>query len=94
MDNTTENRLLDTVLAQVPRFGLTATLEQREIRIGDGHVDAYVRIGRDRKTRVYAVEVKTGLRPARRISTKHSFMPGSRGHVHSRHYDQRFYLPK
>lgn len=64
MDNTTETQLLDTVLAEAAKFGVTATVEQRDIRIGDRRVDAYVRIGRDRKTRVYAVEVKKGLRPA------------------------------
>jgi hypothetical protein len=64
MDNTTETQLLDTVLAEAARLGVTATVEQRDIRIGDRRVDAYVRIGRDRKTRVYAVEVKKGLRPA------------------------------
>ena len=64
MDNTTENQLLNTVLAKAPQLGLTATIEQRDVKIADRRVDAYVRIGRDRKTRVYAVEVKTGLRPA------------------------------
>ena len=64
MDNIAENQLLDTVLALAPRLGVTATIEQREVKIGDRRVDAFVRIGRDRKTRVYAVEVKKGLRPA------------------------------
>lgn len=64
MDIAGENQLLDTVLAQLVKFGLTATVEQRDIDIADHQVDAYVRIGRDRKTRVYAVEVKKGLRPA------------------------------
>lgn len=64
MDKTTANQLLDTVLANVRQLGLTATIEQREVAIADRLVDAYVRIGRDRKTRVYAVEVKKGLRPA------------------------------
>jgi len=64
MDTTTETQLLDTVLAQVAKFGVTATVEQRDIKIADREVDAYVRIGRGQKTRVYAVEVKKGLRPA------------------------------
>ena len=64
MDAATENQLLDTALAQLAKFGVTATVEQREIDIANRRVDAYVRIGRDRKTRVYAVEVKKGLRPA------------------------------
>ncbi len=62
MDAATEYQLLDTVLAQLAKFGLTAKVEQRDI--ADRQVDAYVRIGRDLKTRVYAVEVKKGLRPA------------------------------
>lgn len=64
MDNAIERQLLNTVLDQAVKFGVTATVEQRDIRIGDRRVDAYVRIGRNRKTRVYAVEVKKGLRPA------------------------------
>ena len=64
MDTTTENPLLDAALAQLARFGVTATVEQRDIDIADRQIDAYVRIGRDRNTRVYAVEVKKGLRPA------------------------------
>ena len=64
MDTTTETQLLDTVLAKAPQLGLTATIEQRNVEIADRRVDAYVRIGRDRKTRIYAVEVKKGLRPA------------------------------
>lgn len=64
MDTTTETQLLDTVLAQAANIGVTATVEQRDIKIADREVDAYVRIGRGRKTRVYAVEVKRGLRPA------------------------------
>lgn len=64
MDTATENQLLDTVLTQLAKFGVTATVEQRDIDIADRRVDAYVRIGHGRKTRVYAVEVKKGLRPA------------------------------
>lgn len=64
MDTATENQLLDTALAQLAKFGLTATVEQRDIDVADRRVDAYLRIGHDRKTRVYAVEVKKGLRPA------------------------------
>ncbi len=64
MDTTTEIQLLDTVLAQVAKFGVTATVERRDIKTADGGIDAYVRIGRGRQTRVYAVEVKKGLRPA------------------------------
>lgn len=64
MDTATETQLLEAVLAKVPQLGLTATIERRDIEIADHRVDAYVRIGRDRKTRVYAVEVKKGLRPA------------------------------
>lgn len=64
MDAIAENQMLDTVLAQLAKFGVTAMVEQRDIDIADRRVDAYVRIGRDRNTRVYAVEVKKGLRPA------------------------------
>lgn len=64
MDRTTEAQLLDAVLAKVPQLGLTVTIEQRDIEVADRRVDAYVRIGRDRTTRVYAAEVKKGLRPA------------------------------
>ena len=35
MDNTADNQLLDTVLALAPRLGVTATIEQREVKIGD-----------------------------------------------------------
>ncbi len=64
MDATTEIQLLETALAHLAKLGVTATVEQRDIDIVNRRVDAYVRIGRDRKTRVYAVEVKKGLRPA------------------------------
>lgn len=64
MDTATETRLLDAALAQLAKFGLTATVEQRNIDIADRRVDAYLRIGHGRNTRVYAVEVKKGLRPA------------------------------
>lgn len=64
MDNTTDNQLLDTVLDQVATLGVTATIENREVNTADGLIDAYVRIGRGRKTRVYAVEIKKGIRPA------------------------------
>jgi hypothetical protein len=64
MDITAETQLLEAVLAKAPQLGLTATIEPRNVETADRRVDAYVRIGRDRKTRVYAVEVKKGLRPA------------------------------
>jgi hypothetical protein len=64
MDNVTETPILDTVLTEAAKIGVTATVEQRDVQIGDSRIDAYVRIGRDRKTRVYAVKVKKGLRPA------------------------------
>ena len=64
MDNTAETRLLDTVLAQAEELGVTATVEQRDAKVADRRVDAYVRIGRGQHTRVYAVEIKKGLRPA------------------------------
>ena len=65
MDRKTENQLLDTVLGAVAlRLGVTADIEQRDVKTGDRRVDAFVRIGRDRQTRVYAAEVKKGIRPA------------------------------
>lgn len=64
MDNATEYQLLDAVLALAPRLGVTADIEQRDVRIADGRVNVFVRIGRGRQTRVYAAEVKKGLRPA------------------------------
>jgi hypothetical protein len=63
MDTKTENQLLNAVLAQLTKFGVTATIEQRDIDIADRRVDACLHIGRGRNTRVYAVEVKKGLRP-------------------------------
>ena len=44
MGKHTENQLLDTVLAKAPMLGLTATIEQREVEIGDCQVDAHVHI--------------------------------------------------
>ncbi len=64
MDKITEYELLDAVLALTPKLGVTADIEQREVKTADGHVDALVRIGRGRQARVYAAEVKKGLRPA------------------------------
>ena len=79
MDTTTETQLLDTVLAQVAKFGVTATVEQRDIKIADREVDAYVRIDRGRKTRVYAVEVKKGLRPATLGAVLHQIEQARKG---------------
>ena len=64
MDRYPENQLLDTVLALAPTLGITAEIDERDVRTGDRRVDAFVRIGRGRQTRVYAAEVKKGLRPA------------------------------
>ena len=64
MDTTAETQLLDNALTQAAKFGETATVELRDIKIADGGIDAYVRIGRGRQTRLYTVEVKKGLRPA------------------------------
>ena len=64
MDKHPENQLLDTVLALAPKLGITAEIDNREAKVRDRRVDAFVRIGRGRHTRVYAVEVKKGLRPA------------------------------
>ena len=64
MDRHTENQLLDTVLALAPTLGITAEIDERDLRAGDRQIDAFVRIGRGRQTRVYAAEVKKGLRPA------------------------------
>jgi len=59
MNVTAEIQLLNIALTQAAKFGVTATVEQRDIKIA-----AYVCIGRGRQTRLYAVEVKKGLRPA------------------------------
>lgn len=64
MDRATDYQLLDAVLALTPKLGVTADIEQRDVKTADGQVDAFVRIGRGRQTRVYAAEVKKGLRPA------------------------------
>ena len=64
MDRYPENQLLDTVLALAPTLGITAEIDERDVRTGDRRVDAFVRIGRGRQTRLYAAEVKKGLRPA------------------------------
>jgi len=61
MDKRPDNQLLDTVLAHARTLGLTAEIDERDAGAG---VDALARVGRGRQTRVYAVEVKRGLRPA------------------------------
>ena len=64
MDRHARNQLLDTVLALAPTLGITAEIEKREVKVDDRQADAFVRVGRGRHTRTYAVEVKKGLRPA------------------------------
>jgi len=64
MDRHPENQLLDTVLALAPTLGITAEIDERDVRARDRQIDAFIRIGRGRQTRVYAAEIKKGLRPA------------------------------
>lgn len=57
--------LLATALETAKALGLTVTTVQTDPKLGRGHADALVRIGRgDGDEALYAVEVRQGLRPA------------------------------
>lgn len=63
MDNPTENPLLATALEKLKGYGITATEEQRDVRLRKTTADAIVRIGYGGSDVQYAVELKRGLRP-------------------------------
>lgn len=64
MDTTNEHDLLKSALAHARKLGIEAEIEQLAPPSGDRRLDAYVRIGRGRRARTYAAEVKKGVRPA------------------------------
>jgi len=48
IDATAEIQLPDTALSKAAKFGAMGTVDQPDIKIADGGIDAYVRIGRGR----------------------------------------------
>ncbi|MGA8261501.1 MAG: type IV toxin-antitoxin system AbiEi family antitoxin [Arenicellales bacterium] len=65
MNTRQEHNLLEAALAAARGLGIDGEIvEELPPAVGDKRVDAFIRIGRGRRARTYAAEVKRGLRPA------------------------------